>query len=140
MAGGGAGPGHGQVPPAPDGVPPPPPPPAPPTPRASASLAGATDTRIEDIDQRSKIIERKLELLDEQAAQRKASEVVVSAGDRGFSFKSADGAFVIKLRGLLQADGREFVKDDVLALRSTFLIRKARPSWKRPCGTGSISG
>jgi phosphate-selective porin OprO/OprP len=117
-----------QVPPPPDGVPlPPPPPPPVDAPPPAPPLPPAPDPRIDDIDQRSKIIERKLELLDEQAAQRKATEVVASAGERGFSFKSPDNAFVIKLRALLQADGREFVEDDVLALRSTFLIRKARP-------------
>jgi phosphate-selective porin OprO and OprP len=104
----------------PDGPPPPPPP-------AEAAPPPRPDPRLDDVDQRSRIVERKLELLDEQAAARKAAEVVLSAGERGFGFKSADGAFVIRFRGLLQVDGREFYGDDVLALRSTFLVRKARP-------------
>jgi phosphate-selective porin OprO/OprP len=107
--------------PALEGAPPPPPADAPPPPTAAA------DTRLEEVDQRSRILERKLELLDEQAAGRKSSDVTVTVNDRGFAARSADGAFAVRLRGLLQADGREFVADDALALRSTFVIRKARP-------------
>jgi phosphate-selective porin OprO/OprP len=115
-----------QAQPVPEAPPPPdaPPPPPPPEPAPSAVVDPA---RVDDIDQRSRILERKLELLEEGAATRKTTDVLVTANDRGFNAKSADGAFSFRLRGLLQADGREFVKDDVLALRSTFLLRKVRP-------------
>jgi phosphate-selective porin OprO/OprP len=97
----------------------PPPPPLPPPP--------APDPRIDEIDQRSRILERKLELIDEQSAARKAAEAVVGASDRGFNYKSADNLFSIRFKALFQADGREYLDDDALALRTTFLIRKARP-------------
>jgi phosphate-selective porin OprO and OprP len=104
---------------------------APGTSGASAAVAIATDStlalQIEEIDQRARIVERRLELLEEQAAQQKAATAVVTAGDRGFNFKSADGAFLLKVRGLIHADGREYLGDHDLWLRDSFLIRRARP-------------
>ena len=52
---------------------------------------------------------------------------LVSAGERGFNWKSADNAFVVKVRGLIHADGREYFDDKELKNRDTFLIRRARP-------------
>src|SRR5919202_1234876 len=61
-----------------EGQPPPdaPPPPPPPEPAPAATVDPA---RVDDIDQRSRILERKLELLEESAAARKTTDVVVSA-------------------------------------------------------------
>jgi phosphate-selective porin OprO/OprP len=47
-----------------------------------------------------------------------------AAGRDGFTWKSADGAFVLKLRGYVQLDGRFF---DGAAASDTFLVRRARP-------------
>lgn len=100
--------------PEPAPAPPPPPPPAP-------------DPRVDEVDQRTRILERKLELLEEQAAAAKGTTATVAAGDRGFVFKSGDSAFVLKVRGLLQVDAREYLADDALSLKDGILIRKARP-------------
>ncbi len=87
----------------------------------------ALQGRLEEIDQRSRIADRKLEILDEEAAKRKAEAAVVTAGEKGFSLSSADKAFVLKIRGVVQADGRFFRDDIALAAKDSFLIRKARP-------------
>ena len=104
---------------------------APGTAGASTPAAIATDStlalQIEEADQRSRIVERRIELLEEQAAQAKAATPVVAAGPGGFNFKSADGAFLLKVRGLVHADGREHLGDHDLWLRDSFLIRRARP-------------
>jgi phosphate-selective porin OprO/OprP len=100
--------------PAPAPTPPPPPPPTP-------------DPRVDEVDQRTRILERKLELLEEQSAAAKRAAGSVTASDRGFTFKSADNAFVLKLRGVLQVDAREYLADDALSLKDTILVRKARP-------------
>ena len=47
-----------------------------------------------------------------------------AAGRDGFTWKSADGAFVLKLRGYVQLDGRFY---DGAAASDTFLVRRARP-------------
>ncbi|MGH8443015.1 MAG: OprO/OprP family phosphate-selective porin [Nevskiaceae bacterium] len=74
-----------------------------------------------DLDERVKVIERKLE-------QEKATPVV-SAGEKGFGFKSADGSFEFKFRGLLQADAR-FFADDQQTLVDTFLLRRLEPAFE----------
>lgn len=112
-------------------------------PRAQDSSAS-----IQDLDQKIRILERKLEVQDETALN-KVPEPKLTAGDDGFSLKSGDGNYILKWRGLLQADYRGFVGDtnspDAKALKdssytdpgdytgktpkvaSTFLLRKVRP-------------
>jgi phosphate-selective porin OprO/OprP len=99
------------------------PPPAP----AEAAPAAVSAQQLEEIDQRSRIVERKLELLEEQAVAARAATPVVSAGDRGFAWKSADGAFVLKVRGLVQGDGRQYLDDSTLKPSDTFVVRAVKP-------------
>jgi phosphate-selective porin OprO/OprP len=98
-----------------------------PTPEPAPPPPPALDPRVDEVDQRTRIVERKLELLDEQAAAAKAATPTVSAGERGLSFRSADGAFQLKVRGVLQVDAREYLADSALSLKDGFLVRKARP-------------
>jgi phosphate-selective porin OprO/OprP len=51
----------------------------------------------------------------------------VTAGRDGFSIKSADNAFVLKLRGYLQFDGRFFSDDKQKPGIDTFTLRRVRP-------------
>jgi phosphate-selective porin OprO/OprP len=110
---------------------PPPPPPAAETPAAPESPPpppSAVEQRVDEIDQRTRILDRKLELLEEASAARKAADPVLSAADKGFGWKSADGAFGLKLGAVLQLDGREFLHDKALSGKAdTFVVRKARP-------------
>lgn len=55
-----------------------------------------------------------------------ATAPVVVAGDNGFQLKSADGAFLLELRGLLHADARQYVDDEDLRFRDTFVVRRVR--------------
>lgn len=91
------------------------------------SIADATEDRVEALDQKVKVLERKLELADEEAANKAKAASVASASDKGLSVKSADGNFELRLRGVLQVDNRTFLNDEAKALTDTFLIRKARP-------------
>lgn len=54
--------------------------------------------------------------------------VVIKASTEGFSLSSADKAFLLKLRGYVQADGRFFDSDTERPGTSTFLVRRARLS------------
>ncbi len=47
-------------------------------------------------------------------------------GRDGFSWKSADGDFVLRLRGYIQLDGR-FFSEETPAGTDTFLLRRVRP-------------
>ena len=96
------------------------------TPGAPA-LSAELESRLQDIDQRARIAERKLEILEEAAAAARTTTPVVAAGERGFNWSSADKAFVVKVRGYVHADAREYFDDPELKNRDTFLIRRARP-------------
>jgi phosphate-selective porin OprO/OprP len=93
----------------------------------AAALSQELESRLQDIDQRARIAERKLEILEESAAAAKATTPVVTAGERGFNWSSPDKAFVVKVRGYIHADAREYLDDPDLKNRDTFLIRRARP-------------
>jgi len=45
---------------------------------------------------------------------------------KGFYLGTSDGKFQLRLRGVIQADGRTFVDDESRALADSFLIRRAR--------------
>lgn len=100
---------------------------APPAAQASTERQAVEALRkqIDEVDERSRVVERKLELQAEEAA--KAKNASVTAGEKGFALKSADGAFAVSIRGLVQADARAFFGDDTTGDRSTFLVRRARP-------------
>lgn len=90
---------------------------------------GVTDDAASlDLDQRLRVIERKLELQAEEAAAKAAKDPVVSlTPSKGLSVKSPDG-LELKVRGLVQADGRFFIGDDRNPQNDTFLFRRIRPT------------
>ena len=63
---------------------------------------------VQQLDQKVKVLERKDEINEETTIAKKKDTPVVKASEKGFSFESADGKNIIKLRGLLQADYRSF--------------------------------
>jgi len=92
-----------------------------------AVLEGA-GTASADVDQRLRVVERNQELQAEADAAKVASAPVVSLGEKGLSVKSADNAFEVKVRGLVQGDGRMWFGDDKFPQNDTFLLRRAEPS------------
>src|SRR5436190_20780461 len=82
--------------------------------------------RIEELEQRLKVSERKDEIEQEAAAEKAKTAVSVSAGASGFQIRSADTNFVLKVRGYIQADSRWFI-DDKTPVNDTFLLRRVRP-------------
>ncbi|MEO7426386.1 MAG: porin [Fibrobacteria bacterium] len=109
---------------------------------AFAQSAPAGDSvNLQDLQQKVLILERKLEVKDEEAATKAADAPKLTAGADGFDFKSADEAFQLKWRGLLQVDYRQYIDgQDTGSQRtylgrypnnfsSTFLLRKVRPSF-----------
>ncbi|MBK8101832.1 MAG: porin [Cellvibrionales bacterium] len=109
---------------------------------------------LDALRQKVLVLERKQELAAADAAELKKKTPVVVAGDKGFGLKSPDGAYEIKLRGLLQADARIFnsgikglhaytgdtatqVRDADNATRTAtdnFLVRRARISLEGTLG------
>lgn len=98
---------------------------------AAAGSAGAVTT--EELDQRIRILERKLELEKEEAASKAASATVASATDKGFSLKSGDYEF--RFNGLVQLDGRWFTGESVPQSADTFIFRRIRPTFQGTIGS-----
>jgi len=83
------------------------------------------EERIDDVDQRMKIMERKEEIAKEEAAKKAAA--AAGADKDGFVFKSADGSFKLRIRGVVQGDARFWKDDELKPNVDTFLLRRARP-------------
>jgi phosphate-selective porin OprO/OprP len=95
--------------------------------QAGSTASAAQGTAQEEQEQRLKILERRLEIQDETQQSNISSTPIVAAGTKGFSFRSPDGANQIRLRGVLQVDGR-FMQDDAgLGAVDTWSITRARP-------------
>lgn len=92
----------------------------------SADEAGAPN--LAGLDQRLRVIERKLELQAEDAAAKAEKDPVASlSAGKGVSIKSPDGV-ELKLKALVQADGRFFVDDERVPQNDGFLFRRIRPT------------
>jgi phosphate-selective porin OprO/OprP len=124
----------------PAGLPAPAPPPAgqPATADSAATPPAARSPwqdRIDELDQRTRILERQLELAREAAVAAAAAppprpSAIVEADDGGFSISSPDRQYQIRFRGLIQVDGRRFfTSDPTLQSSDTFLLRRIRPTF-----------
>lgn len=94
-----------------------------------AGVAGlhAAEPTLVELDQKIRILERRLEVADEAAAAKGRDVGSVKAGRDGFSLGSADRAFQLKLRGIIQADGRFYLEDADKKATDSFLLRRVRP-------------
>ncbi len=83
--------------------------------------------QVQALEAKVKILERNREL-EQEAAEAKAKEAPkITLGANGFGFASADGAFGLQLKGVLQVDSRTFFSDSGTAGNDGFLLRRARP-------------
>ena len=114
-----------------EAAPAPPPEGAPPAaPAAAPAISPELAQRLDELDQRTRITERKLEIAQEVAAEKAATASTVTTGERGFAIGNADGSYQLKIQGLLQIDGRRVFQSDDAVLRDridTFYVRRARP-------------
>ncbi len=90
-------------------------------------LAVADGPTNEQLEERIRVLERKLEIQSEEAATKAKETPTVAAGEKGFGLKSADGAYEIKFSALAQVDSRFFLNDDG-AFRDGFVLRRLRPT------------
>ena len=96
--------------------------------RVGGSAVEASEPGLADLDQRLRILERKLELQQEEQVAKTREAPVIAINDKGASFKSAKGDYEVKIRGLIQGDGRFFLNDNAVPQNDTFLLRTARPT------------
>lgn len=91
------------------------------------SVQESVEEKIERLDQELRVLKRQAELDKEAAAEKAKTTGQVTAGRDGFSFRSADSAFQLRVRGYVQADYREFMGDDERPATDTFILRRVRP-------------
>ena len=94
----------------------------------SPGHAAEINEQIQQLDQKIRILERKLEIADETAKATAEKTPVVKADSSGFSIAAPDKSFEIKLRGLIQEDARFWFNDDQNPQDDTFLLRRVRPT------------
>src|SRR5258706_2077257 len=100
---------------------------------SAAAEAAALRAEIEVLDQRLKILERKLELQQETATAAAATVPVVRAGPDRFSLASTNGSTFIRLRAVLNVDQRSYGNSlapngaPLAPGGDTFLLRQVRP-------------
>ena len=93
-----------------------------------AAIAPAGEARVDELEQKLRVLDRKNELAAEAAAEKAKTTPVVSAGPTGFRVRSADTNFVLAVHGTLQVDGRLFPADHAAGTANdTFLLRSVRP-------------
>lgn len=78
---------------------------------------GSLEMRVEELTEKVRQLE----------AAKPAERPLVTVGREGFSLRSQDGAFQLKLRGYFQSDGRFFVRDRTGSATTTLLLRRMRP-------------
>ena len=86
--------------------------------------------QIEELDQKLRVLGRKQEIASEEAAAKQKSTPVLTASDKGFGLKSADGQFEYKLRGLVQLDYRDFGGSAFPNATDGFTARRIRPTFE----------
>jgi phosphate-selective porin OprO/OprP len=85
--------------------------------------------RLDQQEQKIRVLERKLELNDEAAKAAVPNTPIVRASpQQGFRIQSADGANVARLRGVLHFDDRYFPDDVTPATADTWILRRVRPT------------
>jgi phosphate-selective porin OprO/OprP len=88
--------------------------------------AKSLEEKIDELDQKIRILERQRELAEEEKEAKKKTTPVLSVSEKGFQLESADKKFSLRLRGLLQVDSRNFLSDERLNGSDGFIIRRAR--------------
>jgi phosphate-selective porin OprO and OprP len=81
---------------------------------------------LEGLDQKVKVIDRKLDVQAETEQTKANQTPIINASDKGFWFASPDGNYKVQFGGILQVDGRFFTTGDD-STGSTFYLNRARP-------------
>lgn len=82
--------------------------------------------QIAALDQKLRVLERKQEIKEEEAAAAAKSAAKVTVNDKGFTFASQDGANSLRIRGLVQGDARLFFSDGGIPNNDALVLRRAR--------------
>lgn len=81
----------------------------------------------QELEQKVRVIERKLELAAEDEAKRKKESPAAKLDEKALSFTTSDGQFSFRARGYMQVDDRSFFGDDTAAGVNNIVLRRIRP-------------
>src|SRR5882672_6957514 len=112
---------------------------------AAQDDASQLKQQLDELDQKIRVLQRLQEIDRENASAKAKDAPVVKAGEKGFGLQSADGAFEIRFRGLLQVDYRSFQQGTNITTQAApgastagylrnddasdaFLLRRVRPT------------
>lgn len=96
-------------------------------PAASTDEVAALREQIRLLDQKLRALERNMELKAEAAAAEAKKQPEITLSDGRLELASADGANSVRLRGLVQADGRFYLdQTNPAGTNDGFLLRRAR--------------
>lgn len=84
---------------------------------------------VAELSQQLKIADRKVEIKDEETAEIVKKTPVVGADLSGFSIKSADQNFTLKIGADLQVDNRTFSGEGSGAYTNSTVLRRVRPTF-----------
>jgi len=93
---------------------------------ASSDELQALREQIQQLEQKLRVLERKQELKDDDAAAAAKTAPKITIGENGFTLASVDAANSIRLRGLVQFDSRLFFGDGGGVVNNSFVLRRAR--------------
>lgn len=82
---------------------------------------------LEGLDQKVKVIDRKLEVQEETQHEKSLEMPIVKVGEEGFSLSSPNHDYNIDFGGIIQADGRFFTSGADKDVGSTFFLNRVRP-------------
>ncbi len=92
------------------------------------SVPKTLEERVDELDQQVRILQRLRELAAESLATAAKDRQTATANAKdGFSLRSADGKYTLRLRGYAQADGRFYPSDDGKVIGNSLFLRRARP-------------
>lgn len=85
--------------------------------------------RLDELEQLQKVAARQKELADEAATAKAKTSAAVSADTSGFTIKSNDGDFLLKIGADIQIDNRTPFGTATQSLSDTILLRRVRPTF-----------
>ena len=97
---------------------------------AETAPAEESAPTLESLDAQLRLLERKLEVKEEEEEKKRSESATLTAGKDGFSLVSADKESSLKFKFFQHIDGRYFFDDGANRLPNTLLIRRVRPVWE----------
>jgi phosphate-selective porin OprO/OprP len=104
------------------------------TPPAAATLTTQEQIdllrqKLDQLEQQLKVEARKKEIKDEELVEKAKTAATVTADTSGFTIKSNDGNYLLKIGADLQVDSRSFVGEGSQSLSDSLLLRRVRPTF-----------